>query len=311
MFKSYKHGLDILGMGGLATVGHGGGHHGGHHGGGGRGFRGGWGGWGGYYPYDIDEPYYVIDVSEPDEYLPVEQAAPAPVSESASALAAVARAQDILNRAGLDLEGVKKAAPAKAAVKTDVVIGGYDIAAWRKQMNELKQVSILMAQVLVARGQEAIDGAIKASKQPWYKKDLPGETARNTVKGKLQWHADNLAKMAPSAWSTYQQFQTDPDAFKKAGAQLQAFYPSGADLEKWVMQAFVEANAAEEGAAYLAAAWSAMWREIGAAIAALPAEAAKAVKGMAAGLKWGLIIGGSVLGVAAGGALIYKAVKKT
>lgn len=308
MLKSYKHGLDILGMSGLSAVGHGGGHHGGHHGGGGRGFRGGWGGWGGYPygygRYDLDEPYYVIDVSEPDEELSIEQA---PADEKASALAAVARAQEILNNAGLDLEGVKKV---KSAAKSAEVLGGYDIASWQKQMNELKKVTILMAQVLVARGQEAIDGAIKASKQPWYKSDLPGETARNTVKGKLQWHADNLAKLAPSAWSTYQKFQSDPDAFKKAGAQLQAIYAPGSDLMKWVMQAFVEANAAEEGAAYLAAAWSAMWREIGAAIAALPAEAAKAVKGMAAGLKWGLIIGGSALGVAAGGVLIYRAVKK-
>lgn len=165
------------------------------------------------------------------------------------------------------------------------VVGGFDISTWQKQMNVLKVVPVGIAQVLVERGKQAIDYAEAIAKVvntaraaiPFVDQ-VPGATRRAEVAGKLRWHADNLAKVSPTAWQVYKDFQSDPDAFKKAGAKLAAVYQSGADLKKWVMEAFKEANAIEEGAASLIASWDAMWREIGAAIAGLPDAMQKAIK---------------------------------
>ena len=170
------------------------------------------------------------------------------------------------------------------------LVGMIDIADAQRKMNALKPVTVRVAKALLRGGQEAIEGALKGAKRPFYQADLPGGTARDNVKWKLKWHADHIAPVAG-----------DPNRL----------YDAGDDLKKWTMQAFVEANAVEEGAAYLDEAWSAMWAEIGAALAALPAEVrqalAKAVSGTVEAVTglplwaWGLIAAGgtALLGFAA------------
>ncbi len=136
------------------------------------------------------------------------------------------------------------------------MIGMEDITARKRQMNNLKPVTVGIAKILVKYGQQAIAKAIEGAKQPWYRADLPGDTARNTALWKLRWHADTLAK---------------------AGADQNATYAPGDDLKDWVMQAFIEQNAVEEGNAAAAqmwtlawSDWSSMWSEIAVALAALP-----------------------------------------
>lgn len=165
------------------------------------------------------------------------------------------------------------------------VLGMIDIGSAQKQMNTIGQVTAGIAQLLLKGGQTAINGARTTASA----KNLPGGTARDNVYWKLQWHQSALAPLAGTP---------------------NAIYGSGDDLKHWVMQAFIEANAVEEGAAYLDAAWTQMWNDIKIAIAALPAAVAKVVTEGAEGLetttKW--IIGGVC--VAAGVLLfaIYKTI---
>lgn len=153
------------------------------------------------------------------------------------------------------------------------VLGFFDVGAEQKKMNALKTVPVRVAQPLLKYGMQTIDQARKTADD----KNLPGKTARDNVYWKLQWHKQALQAVA---------------------GNLDAIYMSGDDLKHWVMQAFIEANAVEEGAKALDDAWSAMWSEIGAAIAALPKEVAKTVGEVAVGAtnvaKWVI---GAVAGV--------------
>lgn len=177
-------------------------------------------------------------------------------------------------------------------VPVDAVIGAFDFNVESKRMDSLKQVTVGVAQELLKGGQAAIDGAIAGAKQPWYKPNLPGDASRATVKGKLQWHAATLAPLV---------------------GNKNAIYASGEDLKHWVLMAFREANAVEEGAAYIQSAWDEMWSQIAKAVAALPHDIAKKVGDVsfdivkaATGVPvWGwAIIGTVVLGGV--GYFIYK-----
>jgi hypothetical protein len=156
---------------------------------------------------------------------------------------------------------------ARAAEKKKTSVGGYDLGQAQKQMDALKQVPVGAALILLHRGMSAIDTAMSNAKQPWYKFNLPGDTARKNVAGHLQWHADALAKVIGNS---------------------NAIYDSGADLKKWVLNAFVEQNASEEGSAAAGQQWSKawsdwadMWIEVGKFIATLPKEIAKGVGDLA------------------------------
>jgi hypothetical protein len=143
-----------------------------------------------------------------------------------------------------------------------VIVGAYDLGQARVQMDSIKQVPIGLAQILLRRGQAAINTALSNAKQPWYKFNLPGDTARKDVQGHLQWHADKLSSISGDPKTT--------------------MYDPGADLKHWVLRAFVEQNASEEGAADAtwSKAWSDyedMWLEIGRYVATLPAKVVKAV----------------------------------
>ncbi len=157
-------------------------------------------------------------------------------------------------------------------------IGAYDLKVEQDKFNALQQVPVSIARSLLKGGQIAIDQAIKSAKQPWYKPDLTGATARANVKGKLDWHTNMLSSL------------TDPNAM----------YSSGQDLIKWTRQAFIEANAVETGNETLSAAWDQMWLDIKAALLALPKEIADRV-GSAI---WGLLPWYAWAGIAAGGGVV-------
>lgn len=154
-----------------------------------------------------------------------------------------------------DLVADKVAARVAFAAEGVDAVGAYDVAAFSRQMNRLKQVTASVARALLKGGTRAIDLAIATAKGRFYQTTLPGGTAREEVKAHLAWHAAELAKA------------TDPTAT----------YAPGEDLKRYVFMAFVEANAAEEGRARMNQMWSEMWDEIGEAILALPGKIADAV----------------------------------
>lgn len=162
------------------------------------------------------------------------------------------------------------------------ILGYIDIQQSQRRMNELKVVTVGVAQALITGGFEAVDGAIKTAAA----KKLPNQKTLDNVRWKLIWHRDNLAKFG----------------------DRNAPYPDANDLKKWVMQSFIEANATEEGALYIDSAWTRMWNEISAEIAKLPQkvrdEASKAVQNIT-GLPvwaWALVGVGGLLAV---GGIIY------
>lgn len=134
------------------------------------------------------------------------------------------------------------------------IVGAFDVAATIHDLDRIKPMSVSQAKVLVQYGQKVIDAAIKAADSAprtsplWTialgplvesatkTQVLPGDASRQSVKWKLAWHSDALSKLfSPTA-------------------------PYGAadDLKKWVQQAFIEFNAAEEGSGYAQANWDAM-----------------------------------------------------
>lgn len=173
------------------------------------------------------------------------------------------------------------------------LVGAFDISAWQKQMNKLKVIPVGVAQVLLSAGQAVINWAIVTAKAidiaksgiPFAEK-LPRAANRESVMWKLKWHAERLTESAPTALSAYLNYQSDKEAFKKAGTRLAAPYAHGDDLKKWVMEAFIEANAVEDGASAVIDQWNKMWSEIGAALAALPAEVAKKAGDVAKEVAW-------------------------
>lgn len=158
----------------------------------------------------------------------------------------------------------------------DEVVGAIDIAAYQRQMNTLKQVPVAVAQILVGNATNALAQAIGRANLL----KLPGANTRDNVMWKLKWHQDQLAP--------------------RAGLSPETMYAHGDDLKKWTLAAFVECNAAEEGAAWINGAWSRMWSEIGVALARLPVAVAAKVNETAGALfgipLWVMALG--ALGVA-------------
>lgn len=125
------------------------------------------------------------------------------------------------------------------------VLGMFDFNVERPKMDKLKPVTNGIAKSLVQHGLQVMSIAESTAKQH----SLPGETDRLLAIGHLQWHVASIGK-SPGG----------PNGL----------YGSADDLKKWVLQAFVEGNAVEEGAAYLEEAWSQMWAEIEKQLAELP-----------------------------------------
>jgi hypothetical protein len=135
------------------------------------------------------------------------------------------------------------------------VLGAFDITAAQRQMNTLKQVTVGIARAMVRSGKQVCDETMKIAKGGLFERTLPVVETLKKNASHLDWHAAELAK------------QSDPTAF----------YAPGDDLKKWVMQAFVDSNAIEEGRATQSAIWDEMWTEIGAELAKMPSKIAKAV----------------------------------
>ncbi len=139
------------------------------------------------------------------------------------------------------------------------VLGAFDIQMKQREMNGLKQVTVGVAQALLSGGQRAIARA----RQLASKYAFPADNVRDIDEAhwKLQWHQGAIAGQA---------------------ATPQALYGHGEDLKKWVVQAFIEANAAEEGAGTIEGMtigqmWVDMWTIIRKELAKLPAAMRKAV----------------------------------
>lgn len=162
----------------------------------------------------------------------------------------------------------------------DVAVGAIDIGSKTKELNALKPVTISVARIMLRGGQAAINSAINIGNT----KKLPGSTSRENVKWKLDWHSrDDGGGLAKSL---------DPNAI----------YAYADDLKKWVIQAFIEDNAVEEGAVFLDQAWSKMWSDMAANIASLPKDvrdkASEGVEWITGVPTWGWAIGGAaVLGL--------------
>lgn len=126
------------------------------------------------------------------------------------------------------------------------VLGMFDIGAARHQMDALKPVTVGAAKALIHGGQQVIAVAQEMSRAS----DLPDTNTLATTAGHLHWHQSKLAGLKDD----------------------KAIYDSADDAKKWTMQAFIESNAVEEGAAYLDEAWSQMWTEIGQNLASVPSK---------------------------------------
>ncbi len=153
------------------------------------------------------------------------------------------------------------------------LIGEFDIAEKQRQMNTLRRVPVCVARALLKGGLEVAAATIRTAQGGLFERELPGITTLKKTQAHLQWHAAALAKLP------------DPTAI----------YVSGDDLKKWVMQAFIDSNAVEEGRARQDEIWRQMWSDIGTAVASLPADVAQA-----AGALTMAVAGGLVEGVAAG-----------
>lgn len=140
-------------------------------------------------------------------------------------------------------------------VQRNEIFGELDVGTLAQQFNTLKQVPVSVARILVKNGTDAINHAnsVAQSKNSIITGPFPGGSDRAIVQGKLQWHANTLAGLSDPA----------------------AMYASGDDLKKVVTSAYIESNAADEGAAWISASWSQLWVDIKVAIAALPQQAAK------------------------------------
>jgi hypothetical protein len=133
------------------------------------------------------------------------------------------------------------------------IVGMFDMNTITQQMNTLGNVNTVgVAQSLLSGALTVINQAIAQG----VAQSLPGGTDRNNVLAHLQWHQNKLASF---------------------GANVNAMYDSFADLKKYASESFVESNAVEEGAAWINSAWDAMWTEIAAKLAALPAQVRHAV----------------------------------
>ena len=160
-------------------------------------------------------------------------------------------------------------------------IGEYNIQAQQRQMNTLKQVTVSVAKVLVRGAQKVANETITLAHGGIFDKELPGITSLKNTQGHLQWHADKLAGLS------------DP----------MALYDSSDDVKKWAMQAWIDANAVEEGRARQGEIWDDMWTEIGQELAKMPAKIVKAVvalpgqafEGLTGIPSWVFWVGGGVL----------------
>lgn len=285
---------NVFGHGGGG--GHGGGHGGHGHGGGGRGF-----GWGGYLvdyvPYYVDmdddaqfedERHLVIGAPFITDFSNEKMYLKGAVVRHLGGLWKANRTVDIPLLPFMMSGEVPGSSDAWTALAPVTVSGdapdAFDIAAETQKMNSLKQVPVSVAQVLLRNGQGAINHAMQSAKA----NNLPNQNTLSTNYYKLAWHQSELAKYAATPF---------------------ALYPSADDLKKWVLEAFINSNATDVGAAWINDGLQKMWSEIRTAIAALPAAARAAVSSAIENITgvptWAFAVGGVAV-VSLVGYAVYK-----
>lgn len=177
----------------------------------------------------------------------------------------------------------------------------FNIAQAQRNMNDLKPVTVEIARILLRSGWTTMKGAIELAEGNWrlgthpLGQELPGKTARENVLGHLQWHLNTLASP------------------EYASAAPHTIYKPGDDLKKWTMQAYIEANAVDEGRAALEQAWNEMWEEIRAELRKIPVAVLATAGSLASGIVegvtgvplWAWVLGGLTV-VAGGGYLVYR-----
>jgi len=172
----------------------------------------------------------------------------------------------------------------------------FNIAQAQRNMNDLKPVTVEIARILLRSGWTTIQLAITQARGDWklgahpLGQELPGQKARENVLGHLQWHMNTLAGR------------------EYADAAPHTIYKPGDDLKKWTMQAYIEANAVEEGRDALEASWNAMWEEIRAELRKIPVAVLAAAGSLASGIVegvtgvplWAWILGGVTIAAGVG-----------
>ncbi len=159
-----------------------------------------------------------------------------------------------------------------------IVVGMFDMGPLARQMSTLRAPTVAIARALLKQGQATINEARTRGA------NLPNQAGRDECFWKLDYYQKDLAK------------QTDPTAP----------YSQSDDLKKWVLQAFIEANAVEEGATYAQQNWDNMWTDIGTELLKLPEKARAAVVSTATWLlPWYIW----AFGAAAVGSLLYATYK--
>lgn len=143
------------------------------------------------------------------------------------------------------------------------VLGMADLATITDNLQALTPITIDVARTLCKSGQDVIGAAIAkaipdASAFPsayqaaaTAEGTLPGGTERKEVQDALALHASSLSRYDDK----------------------NAAYPWGQDLKTQVIKAYVDANSVDEGAAYITAAYNAMWAEIQGKLRAMSKEA--------------------------------------
>lgn len=102
-------------------------------------------------------------------------------------------------------------------------------------------VNVSMSKGVLKEGMDALQAAFEQADQPIYKfGTLPREANRKAVKDKLNWHSIELSKIA-----------YDP-------SRVYYFWD---DLKKYVLQAFEEKNATEQGDITQSKAWDEFKKE--------------------------------------------------
>lgn len=130
-------------------------------------------------------------------------------------------------------------------------LGAYDIAPKQRFLNAIKKVPVAMARTLVNNALNVTTTTLEMAKRgvsfdisksllPSVQSELPGINSLKKTQEQLQRHAEALSRFSDPA----------------------AIYPDLVDLKKWVMQAWIDANAVEEGRAMQERAWEQMKEEI-------------------------------------------------
>ena len=168
------------------------------------------------------------------------------------------------------------------------VVGAYDIAPKQRFLNTLKKLPVAMARTLVTSAlnlsattlemaSRGVSYDITKSFLPSVRSELPGITSLKKTQVQLQRHADALSRFSDPA----------------------ALYPDLVDLKKWVMQAWIDANAVEEGRAMQERAWDQMKEEIKTGLKQFPNALVEELTGVPL---WMWAVGGlAALGVVGAG----------